>query len=134
MDATFPLELKKNAAVILIFKKTDQNNVENYNPVSILGNLLDIHERYEMHKYFNHILSKWQWEFHKGFSTQHHLLVMTEKWRKCMDKEGISGDILTDLSKTVDSIMLDLLTAQLAVYGFDYQSLRIIRSFLSNSH
>ena len=50
-----------------------------------------------------------------------------------MDKEGISGDILTDLSKTVDSILLNLLTAQLAVCGFDYQSLRIIGSFLSNS-
>ena len=85
-----------------------------------------------MYKYFNHILSKWQCGFRKGFSTQHYLLVMTEKWRKCLDKGGISGAILTDLSKAFDCILHDLLIAKLATYGFDYQSLRIMESFLSN--
>ena len=85
-----------------------------------------------MYKYFNHILSKWQCGFRKGFSTQHCLLVMTEKWRKCLDKGGISGAILTDLSKAFDCILHDLLIAKLAAYGFDYQSLRIMESFLSN--
>ena len=33
----------------------------------------------QMYKYFNFILSKWQCGFRKGFSTQHCLLVMTEK-------------------------------------------------------
>ena len=85
-----------------------------------------------MYKYFNHILSKWQCGFRKGFSTQHCLLVMTEKWRKCLDKGGISGAILTDLSKAFDCILHNLLIAKLAAYGFDYQSLRIMKSFLSN--
>ena len=57
---------------------------------------------------------------------------MTEKWRKCFDKEGISGTILTDLSKAFDCSLQDLLIAKLAAYGFDYQSLRIMESFLSN--
>ena len=78
-----------------------------------------------MYKYFNHILSKWQCGFRKGFNTQHCLLVMTKKWRKCLHKEGISGAILTDLSKAFDSILHDLLIAKLAAYGFDYQPLRI---------
>ena len=56
----------------------------------------------------------------------------TEKWRKCLDKGGISGAILTDLSKAFDCILHDLLIAKLAAYGFDYQSLRIMESFLSN--
>ena len=85
-----------------------------------------------MYKYFNHILSKWQCGFRKGFSTQRCLLVMTKKWRKCLDKGGISGAILTDLSKAFDCILHDLLIAKLAVYGFDYQSLRIMESFLSH--
>ena len=68
----------------------------------------------------------------KAFSTQHCLLVMTEKWQKCLDKGGISGAILTDLSKAFDCILHDLLIAKLAAYGFDYQSLRIMESFLSN--
>ena len=57
---------------------------------------------------------------------------MTEKWRKCLDKGVISGAILTDLSKVFDCIFHDLLIAKLFAYGFDYQSLRIMESFLSN--
>ena len=49
-----------------------------------------------------------------------------------MDKRGISGAILTNLSKAFRWILHDLLVAKLAAYGFDYQSLRIIESFLSN--
>ena len=57
---------------------------------------------------------------------------MTEKWRKCLDKGVISGAILTDLSKVFDCIFHDLLIAKLTAYGFDYQSLRIMESFLTN--
>ena len=70
-----------------------------------------------MYKYFNHILSKWQCGFRKGFSTE---------------KGGISGAILTDLSKAFDCILHNLLVAKLAAYGFDYQSLRMMESFLSS--
>ena len=87
-DATFPSELK-NADKIPVFKKKDRNIIENYRPVSIFSNLIKIYERClndQADKYFNHILSKWQCEFCKGFSTQHSLLVMMEKWQKSLDK------------------------------------------------
>ena len=109
-DATFPSELK-NVDVIPVFKKKDRNNVENYRSVSILPNLSKIYERglyNQMYKYFNHILSKWQCGFRKGFSTRHCLLVMTEKWQKCLDKGGISGAMLKDLSKAFDCILHNL--------------------------
>ena len=112
-----------------------RKNVENYRPVSIPPNLSKIYERClygQMYKYFSHILSRWQCGFRQGFSTQHCLLVMAEKWRKCLDKGGLSGAILTDLSKAYDCILHDLLIAKLTAYGFDYQSLRIMESFLSN--
>ena len=48
-----------------------------------------------------------------------------------MDSGGISEAILTDLSKAFDCI-LHILIAKLTAYGFDYQSLRIMKSFLSN--
>ena len=57
----------------------------------------------------------------KGFSVQHFLLVMTEKWRNCLHKGGISGAKLTDLSKTFHRILHDLLLAK-------YQFLRIMES------
>ena len=88
------------ADVIPVFKKKRRSNAENYHPVSILPNLSKIYERcfYDlMYKYFNHILSKWQCGFRKGFSTQHCILVMTKRWRKCLDKRGVSGALLRDL-------------------------------------
>ena len=57
---------------------------------------------------------------------------MIEKWRGRLDKWGISGATLTDLSKAFGCILDNLLITRLAAYGFDYQSLRIIESFLSN--
>ena len=88
----------------------------------------------QLYKYFIHIFTKWQCRFRKGVSAQHCLLVMTENWRKYLDKGGIIGAILADLSKAFDCILHDLLIAKLAAYGFDCQSLRIMESFLSNRH
>ena len=50
---------------------------------------------------------------------------MTEKWRNCLHKGVISGAKLTDLSKTFDRLLHDLLLAK-------YQFLRIMESFFPN--
>ena len=57
---------------------------------------------------------------------------MVEHWRQCLDNGGVSGALLTDLSKAFDSIFHDLLIAKLAPYGFDYNSLKMLQSYLSN--
>ena len=130
-DATFPSELK-NADVIPVFKKKDRNNIENYRPVSILPNLSKIYERCLYDQYFSHILSKWQCGFRKSFKHTRLSSGDDGKVAKIFGQSGISGAILTDLSKAFDCILHELLIAKLAAYGFDYQSLRIMESFLSN--
>ena len=57
---------------------------------------------------------------------------MVEKWRQCLDNGGVSGALLTDLSKAFDCILYDLLIAKLAADGFDYNSLQMLQSYLSN--
>ena len=89
-----------------------------------------------MYAYLNKILSKWQCDFRQGYSTQHCLLIMTEKWRQCLDKwRWISGALLTDLSKTFDCLLHNLLIAKLAAYGFtqSYLSERQQRTKVSNA-
>ena len=81
----------KYADITLAFKKKDRENVENYRPVSILPALSKVYERCmhdKMYAYLNKILSKWQRGFRQGYSTEHCLLIMTEKWRQCLDKGG----------------------------------------------
>ena len=129
----FPSNLK-NADITPVFKKKDRENVENYRPVSILPVLSKVYERCmydQMYAYLNKILSKWQCGFRQGYSTQHCLLIMTEKWRQCLDKGVISGALLTDLSKTFDCLLHDLLITKLAAYSFDYDSLVFIQGYLS---
>ena len=57
--------------------------------------------------------------FRKGYSPQYSLIQMLEKWRKCLDKKGVVGAILMDLSKAYDCLPTDLLIAKLEAYNFD---------------
>ena len=86
-----------------------------------------------IYEYLNKILSKWQCDFRQGYGTQHCLLVMVEKWRQCLDNGEVSGALLTDLSKAFDCILHGLLIAKLLAYGFDYNSLQMLQSYLSKN-
>ena len=125
----------KNVDITPIFKKKYCENVENYHPVSILLVLSNVYKRRmydQMYTYLNKILSKWQCGFRQGYNTQHCLHIMAEKWCQCLDKgRGTSGALLTDLSKAFDCLLYDILIAKFAVYGFDYDSLVFIQSYLS---
>ena len=83
----------------------------------------------QINEYLNKILSKWQCGFAQGYSAQHCLLVMVEKWRQCLYNKGVSGALLADLSKAFDCILHDLL---IAAYGFGCNSLPVVQSYLSN--
>ena len=106
---------------------------KNYRPVSILPVLWKVYEwcMYDqMYAYLSKILSKWQCGFCQVYSTQHFLLMMTQKWRQCLDKEGggITGALLTGLSKAFACLLQDPLIAKLADFGFDYDSLVFAQS------
>ena len=102
----------KHADVTPAFKKGDRLDKGNYRPVSILSALSKIFERlfyYQINNFMNPKLSIYQCGFRKNFSAQNCLLVMVEKWKKCLDNKGSTGVILTDLSKAFDCLIHDLL-------------------------
>ena len=131
--SNFPSYLKLQTQRQFLKRKTA--NVENYHPVSILPDRSKEDEQriyIQIYEYINEILSKWQCCFHRRYSAQHCLLVMIGKWRQCLNKGGVIGVLLTDLSKGFGSISHVLLIIKLAAYGFDYNSLQMLKSSLSN--
>ena len=64
-------------------------------------------------EYFESFLSKYQCGFRKGFSGQHCLLSMLEKWKSALDNRNMFGALLTDLSKAFDCLSRDLLIVKL---------------------
>ena len=61
--------------------------------------------------------------FRQGYSTQHALFRVVERWKKHLDMKGIVGTILMDLSKAYDCIPHDVLIAKLESYGFKRKAL-----------
>ena len=70
--------------------------------------------------------------YRKGYSAQHALLSMLEKWKISLDKGGYAGGVLMDLSKAFDTLNHDLLIAKLYAYGFGKNALKLIQSYLSD--
>ena len=89
-----------------------------------------------MHKqirfYIDQCLSPYICGYSKAFAAQHALLSLLEKWKKMLDNKGYGGAILIDLSKAFDTVNHDLLVAKLHVYGFSKESLKVIKSYLTN--
>ena len=130
---------QKLADIAPIFKKENKpqttNHKENYRQISILPALSKVFEKlmfYQINEYMCDKLSIFLCGFRKGMSAQNCLLFMVEKWRKCLDKSGNAGVLLTDLSKAFDCIWHDLLIAKLHAYGFESCSLKLVYSYLTD--
>ena len=118
-----------------VHKKGVKLDKTNYRPVSILSALSKIFERllfYQLNTYMNPNLSMYQWGFQNNMSPQNCLLFLLEKWRKSLDNKGKAGVLLTALSKAFDYLNHDLLIAKLNAYGCDFNSLKLVYSYLTD--
>ena len=127
----FPGELKL-ADIVPTFKKEDQNDKANYRPISLLPLISKLYEKVlyqQIEDFANNILSPKLCGFRKGHSTQHALLNLLKNWQKCLDKSGVVGTVLMDLSKVYDCLPHDLLLAKLSAYGFDSSAITLIANY-----
>ena len=86
----------------------------------------------QLSSYFEKILSKFWCSFRKGYSTQHCLLLILEKWKDAVDNKKFFRALLTDLSKAFDCICHDLLIAKLNAYGLSLLTLKLVHNYLQN--
>ena len=115
-----------------LFRPFDKTN---YRSISILPVLSKPFERSlcdQIYEYIHTVLLKVQCGFRKSFSAQYSLISMIENWRKNMDKGKSSVVLLTDLSNAFDWILHDLLVAKLEAYGFSYQPLKFMYSYVTD--
>ena len=57
---------------------------------------------------------------------------LIKRWRKILVEKGFGGAVLMDLSKAFDTLNHELLISKLSAYGFNNESLKLIRSYLTN--
>ena len=126
----------KRAYITPVHKKDSKSENNNYRPVSILSDISKMYERImlkQMSEFFeSSFFSKYQCGFRKGFSAQHCLLSILEKWKSATDNRTSFGALPTDLSKAFDSLSHELLIAKLNGYGFNMSALRFVHSYLKN--
>ena len=70
--------------------------------------------------------------YRKGYSTNHVLLRLFENWKAALDSNLFTGTVLMDLSKAFDFIPHDLVKAKLHAYGFHFETLTFLNSYLRN--
>ena len=97
-------------------------------PCPVISKVFEKLMQPQIFAYVENVLNPFLCGYRKGYSPQHALLTMLEKWKVSLDKGGYGGGVLMDLPKALDTLDHDLLTAKLHAYGFGRSALRFIKS------
>ena len=117
-------DLWKTANVTPLFKGGDQNDPNNYRPISILSVIGKLCERLvgnQLVTYLSkhHILSSEQHGFRPGHSTESAMLSTVNLLTNNIDRGMVTSLTTTDTSKAFDSVQHSRLLQKLGWYGID---------------
>ena len=86
----------------------------------------------QLNEYLDQYLNNLLCDFRKAHSTQHALFRLLQEWQNELDKSGLLGSILMDLSKSYDCLPHDLLITKFEAYGIGKSGLNLLLNYLSN--
>ena len=133
-NSNFPDELNCGDVTTLP-KDEPANNTTNFWPIIVLPTVPKLFESImdkQIVAYTAPFLSSLLCGFRKGYSAQHALLRLFEKFKISRNEGGKAGVVLIDLSKAFDCIRHDLLIAKLHAYGFSHKASAFINDYLTN--
>ena len=132
----FPDALKI-AKVIPLYKKDDNQSLNNYRPISLLPAISKIFERVifdQIHEHFttNKLYYDKQYGFRPQHSTEHAAQELVHKILNDMDKKDTPIGIFLDLSKAFDTLNHNILFDKLSFYGIKGNALKLCQNYLTN--
>ena len=116
----------KHTDIVLIYKKNNICEKENYRPVSNLAKIYEKLMYNQLFECFDNIVFPGQFSLRKRYSAQHCLQVMIEKCKEVIDRGNEFGALLTDISIALDCINHPLFVAKLCNYGVSLLSVNMI--------
>ena len=135
-DGIFPDDLKIGR-ISPIYKKDNEELLENYRPVSTLAVFGKIFEKIiykRLYSFFQsqNTLYENQYGFRRGHSTSHALNFSVNYVESCLKKRQHVLGIFIDLSKAFDTVPHQELLSKLENYGIRGNANKLIASYLSN--
>ena len=125
----------KLAKVIPVYKKGDQQEYNNYRPISLLSNISKLIEKLlynRLYKFLNQnkCLFNYQFGFWNHHSTNHELIRITEKIRNALAEGKFACGVFLDFQKAFDTVNHKILISKLEHYGIRGLPLHLFQNYL----